>query len=411
MINPATIQPRTGLAVFLGAALLAVLSTSELKAQPRGGIVRARIVNGTTGGDGQAERAALLNLSAGMELVASAENVSSRFTLEGFELEAEQPYLLQVTHDGVNYNQRISFGRGYEAEATITVYDATRDWDAVRIKTARFFLRREHERLRVDKLYVLENETEPKRTLYDPEGSFRFHMPSDVVEMRSISASSSSGMPVPQAASPLPDGSGYFTRTAFKPGTTDVAISYDIDYSANHYRLEEKTFHSLDELMVLVSPADIDLEAEGWENLGPEPDGRFVVLRKSNLAPGTPIELGLSGGSEHAADLGSSSSGGGGSPPEGHPSTQVIQFPDHTRAQKWIVVLLMGAALAYGLLTVLLPAPETTPAANSPPTSLQQTLANLERRHGEGKISSKSYRKKKRELQAQMERAARRGKP
>jgi hypothetical protein len=406
MTSLATIQPRPGLAVFLGVALFATLPTTELHAQPRGGIVRARIVNGTTGGEGQAERAVLLNLSSGMEMVASAENVSSRFTLEGFELQAEQPYLLQVTHEGVNYNQRISFGRGYEAEATITVYDATRDWDGVKIKTARFLLRREHERLRIDKLYVVENETEPKTTLHDPEGSFRFHMPSDLVEMRAISATSSSGMPVPQAASPLPDGSGYFTRTAFKPGMTDIAISYDIDYSAEHYHIEEKAFHALDELMVLVSPADIGLEAEGWDNLGPEPDGRYVVLRKSNLLPGSPIELGLSGGSEHATDLVSSSSGGGGAPPEGHPSTQVIQFPDHTRAQKWIVVLLMGAALAYGLLTVLVPAPETTPAGKTPSTGLQQTLAALEHRHGEGKISTKSYRKKKRELQAQMERAA-----
>jgi hypothetical protein len=66
----------------------------------------------------------------------------------------------------------------------------------------------------------------------------------------------------------------------------------------------------------------------------------------------------------------------------------------------------MGAALAYGLLTVLVPASETTPAGKTPSTGLQQTMANLERRHGEGKISTKSYRKKKRELQAQMERAA-----
>ncbi len=411
MTSPIRPRPRTSkrpnLALFFGVALSVILPVTEIVAQPRGGILRARIINGTTGDAGQAEWATLLNISSGMDEVASADNVSGNFTLEGFGVQAEQPYLLQVGYGGVNYNQRINFGRGYEAEATVTVYDTTRDWDGVEIKTARLLLRREHDHLRIDKLYVVENATEPKRTLYDPGGSFRFHMPSDVVEMRSVSASSSSsGMPVPQSASPLADGSGFFTQTAFKPGTTDFAVSYDVDYSSNRYRLAEKAFHRLDEVMVLVAPPDIDLEAEGWENLGPDPDGRFVVLRQSNLASGSPIELSLSGGSEHATDLVSSSSGGGGSTPEEHPSTRVTRLPDQTRAQKWIVVLLMGAALAYGLLTALVPAPEAKPADSSGSDGLQQNLANLERRHNEGKISSKSYRKKKRDLQAQVERAS-----
>jgi hypothetical protein len=32
-------------------------------------------------------------------------------------------------------------------------------------------------------------------------------------------------MPVPQQAAPLPDGSGYVTRTAFKPRETEMVIS------------------------------------------------------------------------------------------------------------------------------------------------------------------------------------------
>jgi hypothetical protein len=378
---------RFNLVCLFGLAL-SVIPLSEIAAQPRGGVVRSRIVNGTTGGAGQAEWATLLNLSSGMDEVTSVPDVSGSFTLEGFEVQAEAPYLLQVISGGVSYNQRIDFGRGYEAEATVTVYDTTSDWEGIEIKTARFLLRREHDRLRIDKLYVVENNTEPKKTLYDPAGSFRFYMPTDVVEMRSISASHAGGMSVPQSASPLNDGSGFSTRTAFKPGTTDFAVSYDVDYSSNRYRLVEQAFHQLDEVMVLVAPPDIDLEAPGWENLGREPDGRFVVLRQLSMAPGSPIELSLSGGSEHAADLvPSSSAGGGGSVPEGHPSTRVTRLPDQTRAQKWIVVLLMGAALAYGLLTALVPAQESKP-------------------DNQEKTSDKSHRTKKRNQQARAKRAS-----
>jgi hypothetical protein len=268
-------------------------------------------------------------------------------------------------------------------------------------------VRREHDRLRIDKLYVIENETEPKRTLFNPEGTFRFAVPEDVIEMRSVSASYASGMPVPQSTSPLSDGSGYAAATALKPGTTDLAISYDVDYASESYRFQEEAFYSLSELMILVAPPDIEVESEGWENLGPDPEGRFAVYRMANVAAGSPYAMSLSGGSEHAADLVSSSSQQGSSTS----GTQVTILPDPTRPQKWIIVLLMGAALAYGLLTALMPAKDARPATDAQTAQLRKSLADLEKRHAAGGLSAKSYRKKKGELQAQLNRASGSKKP
>ncbi|MFQ5791172.1 MAG: hypothetical protein ACE5JI_11945 [Acidobacteriota bacterium] len=390
----------SGLARWV-APLLALLLAPPALAQPRGGIVRGRVENGTTGGPGKAEKVTLFKLGSGMEPVATLGTVSGTFILDNIELEGETPYLLQVTSGGVNYNQPVRFGRGYEAEASFTVYDVTLDWKDLEIKTARFLFRRDHDRLRVDKLYVIENRTDPKKTLYDPEGTFRFFIPQDVVEMRSVSASSGSGMPVPQAASPLPGGAGYFTRTAFKPGMTDIAISYDVDYSSGRYRLDEKAYHPLTELMALIAPADIELSGGDWENLGPAPDGRFTVVRRMNVATGSPIQLTLSGGSDHAAELVSSSESeerGG----------RVTRLPDPTRPQKWILVILMGAALAYGLLSSLVEPPRAKTAFTE--REARQALARLKSRHAAGDISTKRYRREKRALEARIEREARRSK-
>ncbi len=407
----------TGLTRFSGVAAFVLAFTvywgapSLLSAQPRGGILRGTIVNGTTGGPGSGEKVTLFQLSSGMEPIKTAENVSGTFVLENIEIAGEAPYLLQVTYRGVNYNQRVSFGRGYEAEASFTVYDTTDDWKDVTITTARFLLRREHEQLRVDKLFVVENKTSPPKTLFDPEGTFRFSIPPDVVELRSVSATSDSGMPVPQQASPDPNGPGFFTRTAFKPGSTDFTVSYDVEYSDTEgYEFRDTAFFPLAEAMILVAPADIELEAEGWENKGPDPDGGFVVLYRSNVAAGTPLEVDLSGGSEHAPDLiPSSSKGGEGGGEEQSSGARVTVLPDGTSAQKWVIVTLMAAALVYGLLTALVPTPSSGDFAatkkSDPNNSLRpfrQALARLEGQHATGKISAKRYKKEKRELQARL---------
>lgn len=384
-----------GFTVYWGAPSL-------LSAQPRGGVLRGTIVNGTTGGPGSGKKVTLFKLSSGMEPIKTAENVSGTFVLENIEIAGEAPYLLQVTFGGVNYNQRVSFGRGYEANASFTVYDATDEWEDVTITTARYLLRRDGERLRVDKLFVVENKTSPPRTLFDPEGTFRFTLPADVVELRSVSATSSSGMPVPQPASPAPDGPGFFTRTAFKPGSTDFTVSYDVEYSETEGReFRDTAFFPLAEAMILVAPADIEVDAEGWENRGPDPDGRFLVLYRENVAAGTPLEVDLWGGSEHAANLIPSSSEGGGEQPPSGPRITVL--PDSTSAQKWLIVTLMAAALAYGLLAALVPTPSSGDVAatkTDPVNTLRHSITRLEEQHATGKISSKRYKKEKRELQA-----------
>ena len=395
-----------GFTVYWGAPSL-------LSAQPRGGVLRATIVNGTTGEPGRGEKVTLFKLSSGMEPIKTAEAVSGTFVLENIEIAGEAPYLLQVTSGGVNYNQRVSFGRGYEAEASFTVYDTTNGWEDVTIETARYLLRRTDERLRVDKLFVIENKTSPPKTLFDPDGTFRFNLPPDVVELRSVSATASSGMPVPQAASPATDGPGFFTRTAFKPGSTDFTVSYDVEYSETEgYQFRDTAFFPLAEAMILIAPADIELEADGWENKGPEPNGRFVVLYRADVAAGTPLELDLSGGSERAADLippsPESSDEGGEEPSSG---ANITVLPDATSAQKWIIVTLMAAALAYGLLAALVPSPSSGTSSgtgasrkNGAASAFKQAIARLEEQHASGKISSKRYKKEKRELQARMAR-------
>ena len=336
-----------------------VLTAAAATPQPRGGILSVTLVNGTTMGPGSGEKVTLYRLASGMEPVKELGAVSGRFEITEIELEGERPMLLQVTSSGVNYNQLVDFGRGYEARAEITVYDTFREWDdaVVEITTSRFLYRREGDKLVVDKVFVVENRSSPPRTYHNPDGTFRFNLPTDdLLELHSVSASSSSGMPVPQPASPVPNGPGYVTKTAFKPGETQMAISYEVRYTDGRYAVDAQSFFALSELLVFLAPPDMDVEAEGWEILGVEPQGRFLSVRKSNLAPGDPIRFELSGGSSTAPELvpSSSGSGGGGAVAPTEHGT-ITRIPDPTRASKWVLVILMAAALGYGLLAALYP--------------------------------------------------------
>jgi hypothetical protein len=347
--------------------LLCFAACGPALGQPRGGILKVRLSNGTTGGPGRAEKVTLFRLRDGMVPVKEAGPVEGSFQMDGIEVEGERPMLLQVTSRGVNYNEPVQFGRGYEAEAEITVYDVFSQWNErdLELETTRVLLRREGERLLVDEVHVVENRSSPPKTYHDPNGGFRFHIPTGSLrELRSVSARGESGMPVPQQASPLPDGSGYVTRTAFKPGETELVVSYEVDYSGSGYRMESRVFYPLPEYYVFVAPPDVKVEASGWENLGLEPEGRFAAFRKRDVAAGSVVSMSLSGGSSSGMSEGSAAGRGDGSPSSGE-GAQVSILPDRSHYSKAVVVMFMAAALAFGLLRTLYPSRPSKPQKRS----------------------------------------------
>ncbi|MGH9388096.1 MAG: hypothetical protein ACRD1Z_00665, partial [Vicinamibacteria bacterium] len=124
---------RRALLVVLGAlgarGALGLAAAVPAFSQPRGGILKVRLVNGTTGGAGSAEKVTLFRLRNEMIPAKEVGAVDGSFEIADIEIEGERPMLLQVTFQGVNYNEPVRFGRGYEAEVELTVYDAVREWN------------------------------------------------------------------------------------------------------------------------------------------------------------------------------------------------------------------------------------------------------------------------------------------
>ncbi len=309
--------------------------------------LKVTLVNGTTGGPGAAEKVTLFEHRSNMTSVASLGTVSGDFTIDNLDVEVNGRYLLQVTSGGIDYNHPVTFGPGHEANIVLNVFETTRDERNLEIKSARYLIQREHQHLKVEKLYVVENKSEPRTTFFNPDGTFQFHLPKQVAHTASVTTSAAGGATVTETFSPLPDDSGYVLGAAIKPGKTDIRIAYVVDYASGTYQIQEKAYYPLPQMLILVTPTDIELKSDRWEILSAESQGRFHVLRQTDLAEGSPIELGL--GSVNAAVVEQIA------PAERIPPQHgtITKLPDPLVSQLWIIVLLMAATLATGLLFAL----------------------------------------------------------
>ena len=347
----------------LSAAICAAAFTATAAAQP----LRVRLENGTTGGPGQAELLTLYRLGEGMEPVASVESPGSETMIER-PPGAGRPFLLQAAYRGVNYNQPVPPNTG--PEVTLTVYETFSAWAEpdIGLSTWRILYRRlppaeAESGLRVDQIFIVENRSVPPRTFLEDEETLRFRLPPDTIrlDLPRISATGATGMPVPQSSFPVGDEGDYAIRTAFKPGETEVVLSYRVRYDEERYQAELIAPRASPEVLLLASPPDIRMELPegapaGWDILGPDEAAGLTAARKFGIEAGEPVRMVFRGGSAPPA----TAAGGGPGRPlpplseaagEGDPGgARIGLLPDPTLGSKWTLALLMAAALAFGLL-------------------------------------------------------------
>ena len=331
---------------------LGLLVAASASAQP----LRVRLVNGTTGGPGSADLLTLYRLGEGMEPVATVENPGAEAVVER-PPGPRRPFLLQATHGGVNYNQPVPPGSG--GDVTLTVYETFSTWaeSDIGLLTWRVLYRRlprsEGDALRVDQIFIVENRSAPPRTFLDPDGSLRFRLPPEGVrlDLPQVSSTGETGMPVPQSSFPVGGEGDFAIATAFKPGETEIVLSYHVAYEGARHEVALRAPRASPEALLLAAPADItmtlpDDAPPGWETLAPDEAAGLIAARKFDLAAGELVTMRLAGGSVRRG-LPPVSSGEG---TEGMGESRVGRLPDPTLASKWAIALLMGAALGFGLL-------------------------------------------------------------
>lgn len=213
--------------------------------------------NGTTGGEGRADEAKLIALQGGMEPLAQISNLRNKFVFPQIEIPEGIPILLQVTYLGVNYNKMIPPTIQFrQASQEVTVYESVKSKGEIASKGLMQLIR-EKNGVRIFKLFLLTNTSEPKVSLLQEAGELDFFIPKEAVESYVGLQQPGSKMSIPLEYSRKDNGRTTWTR-AILPGTSELQISYlmPLDTWDEEFLLESKGV----KFPVFVKPEDMKLE-------------------------------------------------------------------------------------------------------------------------------------------------------
>jgi hypothetical protein len=287
---------RAPMIVFFALASLVVGSASFA------GTVSGTVRNGTNGQLAAGVDVILIQLQGGMTPVASTKTDSAgkfSFTNPGL---GQAPMLLRAVYKGVNYHEPVAPGK---STADIEIFEPTSKASSISIAARAIILQPSPSGLLVGEEYSVQNKTQPPLAYYRDDGSFLFAIPPGA-QLHETSAAGSSGMPVIQHA--IDKGKGLSAIAfAFRPGDSDVRVSYNLPYTDNHAAFRVSSPYAAARVAVFAPPT-VQISAEGFSPAGSEQG--FSVYLRENVPANTSFTVSASGtappppGAQSGADSG-----------------------------------------------------------------------------------------------------------
>jgi hypothetical protein len=311
------------------------------------GTVHGSVINRTTGKPIPNTDVDLLSPMQGMALLASVKSdAQGQFTATNDAIGAG-PVLLRATYQGVSFNAFLPPGR---PQVDVEVFDVTKDPKTI-FPASHVIIFQPHDgKLIGAEEYNIKNDSQPPVAYFRTEGNFEFAIP-DKAELKNVTATSSLGMDVRQASIDKSKGL-YAIAYAFRPGETNIRLSYELPYASNSANVKLPAVYS-GMRMLLVAPPGVTLTGDGITAAGQE-QGMNVFIHEALAAKGA-LSVSVSGvGSPQAADA-TSDSQGQPSSQEGNSRTQGPQVdlaPPRIDDYKW--PLLFGLVAIFALGAILL---------------------------------------------------------
>lgn len=280
--------------VSLVVATLTVVTTSA------GAVtVNGRVVNGTTGDESVNATVIVVNPAGGMVKEQTVEAKDGRFTAT---LDARAPiYLIRVDYAGVMYTSTVNPAQGDPIDVTVTVYETTTSWEGVTVSIPHVAATRHGDHLSIEKLYEIENATDPPRSLGGTEGMFHFSLPMDLQSINSAYVSAL-GMPIERQPTKTDVPGEYRMDYPIRPGLTRIGISFTVPYANGTYTLVEDLRYGLRELTVFGVDPEMLITARGAEFVTREAADNITSYTASSLARDANVEIIFSGGANQSGD-------------------------------------------------------------------------------------------------------------
>lgn len=279
-------QRRLAMALLL--MLAGVACAQDAVMAPQTGSVTVKLVNGTTGERGEAERVELREIGFAMTLLASAEKVAGEVTFPGVKLLNYRPYLAVAMRGDVAYRAQMVGQKFLDGDAiTVHVFDQTESLEGVSVSGMNVVVRRQASGCELEYILTVENAARPQRTIAAAALPVRLVVPS----LTSATADVYRG-PEPEPAE-IATGAGGLTgpRVALAPGTTRVVLKgfWDMPGPA---RLDIGCSLPVAAWSLMVSPSTLAVEAPDLSRDAGDYPG-FVRLRGPALTPGQTVRVNL----------------------------------------------------------------------------------------------------------------------
>ena len=317
---------------FYFTAALAILALAQ---STPAGTVHGKVNNGTTGKPGTGVEVVLIQLQGGMQPVANTKtDPSGNFTFDSPSIGA-QPMLIRAVYKGVNFHQPLPPGKD---SISVEVFEPTDDAKTISVPSHVVIFQPNGASLLVGEEYGVKNDSKPPQAFFKLDGNFETALP-DNAELKQIAASGPSGMPVVQA--PIEKGKNkYAISFAFRPGESEVRLSYELPYPNNKIAVKLPTLYGGGRLIV-VAPPSVQLSGDGLQMAGQEQG--MNIYERASVATGTTITVNLSGTAPPPSPASSPEAGGAPGRAENvqggnAPAAAIQSIPGRLDQYKWWLV-------------------------------------------------------------------------
>ena len=297
--------------------------------------VHGTVNNGTTGKPGAGVEVVLIQLQGGMQPVANTKtDASGNFAFDNRNI-GGQPMLIRAVYKGVNFHQPLAPGKD---SISVEVFEPTEDAKTISVPSHVVIFQPNGASLIVGEEYGVKNDSKPPQAFFKLDGNFDAALP-DNAQLKQIAASGPSGMPVVQA--PIEKGKNkYAISFAFRPGESEVRLSYELPYPNNKIAVKLPTLYGGGRLLV-VAPPSVTLTGDGLQMAGQEQG--MNIYERASVATGTTITINLSGTAPPPAAASAPDAGGAPGRAENvqggdAPAAAIQSIPGRLDEYKWWLV-------------------------------------------------------------------------
>jgi hypothetical protein len=322
--------------------LSAIFATLLAASAASAGTVNGTVVNRTTGKPTPNVDLTLLSPTQGMREIGSAKSdAQGHFTATNDAI-GMGPVLIRATYHDVSFNTFLPPGR---PQIEVEIYEISKDPKTISVPSHVVIFQPQGDRLIGAEEYSVRNASQPPAAYFRTEGNFDFAIPENGT-IGQVTTTTSMGMPVNQAT--IEKGKGRFAVAyPFRPGQTNVRLSYELPYSNNSATFKLPATYAGMKLLVVVPPG-VTVTGDGLTSAGQEQG--MMVFTHDPLAAKSALSVSLSGvGSPQSAAAGGQ---GQDSAQEGNSRTgpEVTAAPSRLDDFKWYLFGGLAALFAMGAI-------------------------------------------------------------